>query len=871
MAEAGGKHGGAGKAAGAGSAGGAGANAPSASSAARIDWRGVWPIPALGLGLVLLLSGVVAGVLRAPKADPAAPLEEVRALMEGARFEPAIALINTKLLPAYSAGLLTVPQQQETFLQRARALHGGQQAQGVRQADNDRSILEDFSRARELGAALSVADQVAMAEAQLSLGETVAAAETARGLPKGERARKESILRRIVERNLAQRDVQYDLTLGLLGELLESPEQTVDDRAWAIARQSELRLAMDYSDEAITRLLRAIPTLEGLSDQRRGELHYLLGRAYVQADQLAPAGRQLTLAEQLLPDSDPQKAEAIVLMGRSLQAGGKLEPARERFQLVRQQHPDAPAVSAATLGLAETSAALGDDDAAVEAFAAVLEMIRAGGAAGRRRDVSLEGIVASLVDRHAERSASGEHGRALRYARVAEDASRLLPGGETPAAVLLALGQTHRTLGLTALEDARASEAGRLPVDQVDPVTRAEVKQNLLAAAGYFREHARRVLVDDIAAHFESLWTAADCFDLAGDKIGAKEGFTAYMDGAQDDDPRKLEARFRLAQVFQAERDYVTAASLYRPLVEGRASAGFAAGGGELGAVGAGAGGPLGDRALVPLAMCYLSDDQPANDDSASQLLESVVSGGAVEPTSVIYRDALVELGELHHRLGRFPEAITRLTEAAERYGGHERIHVLRFKLADAHRQSANQIAVELQESMPPNRRAELDGLRRERLRTALGLYEEVIRGVAGKDRRKHTPMDKLALRNSHFYLGDCAFELGEFEAAINLYDAARQRYPQDPSALVAMVQIVNAYAAQGKWSEALTANERARQQLAALGESVWNTPDLPMERRHWERWLDSTALLERQARATRGAGAGGDGAGGRTAEVGGP
>jgi hypothetical protein len=64
------------------------------------------------------------------------------------------------------------------------------------------------------------------------------------------------------------------------------------------------------------------------------------------------------------------------------------------------------------------------------------------------------------------------------------------------------------------------------------------------------------------------------------------------------------------------------------------------------------------------------------------------------------------------------------------------------------------------------------------------------------------------------------------------------------------MAQIVSAYVEEGEWGKAATANERARQHLAKFPDSVWSMPNLPMEKKHWERWLDSRALLERRAQA---------------------
>ena len=217
------------------------------------------------------------------------------------------------------------------------------------------------------------------------------------------------------------------------------------------------------------------------------------------------------------------------------------------------------------------------------------------------------------------------------------------------------------------------------------------------------------------------------------------------------------------------------------------------------------------------------------------------------------YRDAITELGELYHATGRYAEAIARLRESLKRHPDGPRAVIVQYKLADANRLSADRIARDLAESRPAAEREQLEEARRQRLREAMRLYEQVQQRLSAKDRRKTTELDRLVQRNSAFAVADCAYDLGDMAAAIRQYDAAAQRYAGDPASLVAMVQIVNAYVAQGKWAEAMTAHDRAQRQLASLPESVWSSPDLPMERKHWERWLESSSLLEQRRRARAG------------------
>lgn len=842
----------------------------------RIDWKAVLPLPLLALGSVLLVGGVLAGVLRAPKVSPAVPLEAAKIAFEERKFDAALEVLNNRVRPGVEQGRLTGDGEREFFLLRARVLAAIQNGRGVRRAENDKAIVSDYEQAKKLGAAWTDEDHAAVAESLVGAGRVADAVALAKGLPAEQAPRRQALFKRIVEANLRARAVNFDETLALLGELIEDPAVSPDDRAWAMGKQAELRLVAGFPEEAATKLLRALPKTEGLNPERQGELVFLLGRAYERMNDLPAAARQLETAESLLPADSPVRARALVLSGKVKQAQGSLDEARERFLSVAEGGGEADTRAEAILGLAETLAGLGDDDASLERYRELIERLEEGqgGAA-----VSGPEAGQSLVDRASDRQAAGALPIALRYAMLAERAYRggagaaapagaphagapaakadpahgaARPQGEhagaenshgsagmpasqdrqldpVPPAVFLLLGSLHRSIAQQQLAEAQTTPNGRIAIAEVSPVTQAEVKRHLLDAGGAYREHARLMLVTDDAAHADSLWAAAECLDAAGERDGAQACFALYARRG-DEDPRKAEAVFRLAEGFEARRDFATAASRYRELVDL-------------------ASGPVSVRAIVPLARCYFADDKPDNDAQGEELLERLLSSGTVGPESEVYRDAVIELGERAHRVGgsHYPMAIEKLAEAVARYPDHERLGVLTFKLADARRLSAAQIDAELREALPQGRREELEQLRRERLEEAGTGFARAVEIISAKDPRMTTPMDALAIRNSTFYRGDVAFEQRDFEKAIVLYDNARQKYSGDPAALVAMVQIVNAYVAQKRWAEAQTANERARQQLASLPDGTWDDPNLPMERKHWERWLDAGRLLDRQ------------------------
>ena len=85
-------------------------------------------------------------------------------------------------------------------------------------------------------------------------------------------------------------------------------------------------------------------------------------------------------------------------------------------------------------------------------------------------------------------------------------------------------------------------------------------------------------------------------------------------------------------------------------------------------------------------------------------------------------------------------------------------------------------------------------------------------------------------------------YDLGSYAEAIKQYDAAAFRYQDDPSALAAYVQIVNAYCALGKTEEAKTANERAKWLLRRMPQEAFQNGAFAMPKAYWEQWLKWTS-----------------------------
>jgi tetratricopeptide (TPR) repeat protein len=241
-----------------------------------------------------------------------------------------------------------------------------------------------------------------------------------------------------------------------------------------------------------------------------------------------------------------------------------------------------------------------------------------------------------------------------------------------------------------------------------------------------------------------------------------------------------------------------------------------------------------------------LQDDLDDNDLEAEALLMRVLDGEIGTPLAPEFLAAARELGELRFAQGRYADAIEHLRSALDLTRGPLESAALRYRLADAYRLHAAQIRDSVSATTPDRRAEAIEDEARESLVKAMGLFQEV-RDVLSSQESELAPPHGLYLRNAEFYLGDCAFDLEDYDRAIRFYEAARGKRPNDPASLVALIQIVNAYRAKGEYDAARTANERAYQHYWSFPEKTWNDPDLPMTNRDWERWLDASFQLTQQ------------------------
>jgi tetratricopeptide (TPR) repeat protein len=245
----------------------------------------------------------------------------------------------------------------------------------------------------------------------------------------------------------------------------------------------------------------------------------------------------------------------------------------------------------------------------------------------------------------------------------------------------------------------------------------------------------------------------------------------------------------------------------------------------------------------VPLARAYIAKGPEFYANAESALRSVIENNPQVTPEAREFRDSLMELAQLCYRRGQYEQAIVRLDELSLRYPGDEHFGQLLFLMGDSYRKSAAALDEALKVAAATTRPAidipEATKARKDRLARARDLY---VRAIAyyRAPQRVLGDLDHLYLKLAYFYKADCVYDLGDYLTAIREYDDAAFRYQDDPAALAAYVQIVNANIALGRPEAAKAANERAKELLDRMPKDRFEGSSYLVPKPLLQQWLRS-------------------------------
>ena len=647
-----------------------------------------------------------------------------------------------------------------------------------------------------------------------ALGRPAQALENYRRAITMDASRALALQRRVIDLQLAEPDPSP--AESSLEDYLRLEGLTDAERAWALGRRAELLVNRGMFFEARAMLGEA-RRFDG-DPVAQGQVHYGLGYCAWKLGDLPEAERLLRVARDQLKSQHPLDADAAYALGRIRQDRDDPKEAVSFYEYVIEGHPDSVAAPLARLGRGVCRIAMGSDDAGLTDLQDLVKEIGARKSRQRYR----ADVMAGLRDAASTLAVRGNFQGALELMSY-EQTLEPDPAPEFYSRI-------------AAVFERRADQVEKtLPEspDAAEKIRRTSQVRDLRTKAGdAYVAFSRSVTLDDDKAHGDALWKGVDLYDRAGNiqhAISALELFVAE----RPDDGAAPEALLRLGRAYQAAGLFDRAISAYQRN-QSRYAQSLAA-----------------SKSGVPLAQAYIAKGPASYPAAESALLRVVEDNPLITPEAQEFREALFELAQLYYRTERYEESVSRLEELTDRYPQDERKGQVLFMMADSYRKSASLLnvsaaavpaAVAVAAAAPntvKTKEAEAAGAKRDRLAKARGFYDKVIE--LHRDVAPGREIDRLHLKLAHFYRADCVYDLGRYDEAIKLYDAASLKYQDDSSSLAAYVQIVNSYCALGKLDEARTANERAKWLLRKMPEQAFRDGSFSMPKAYWEQWLKWT------------------------------
>jgi tetratricopeptide (TPR) repeat protein len=836
---------------------------PTAASTSTGSWSDVWQLPTLLLALGLLLIGLWMYTAQHKPApfDVRQGLDDVVASLRINQYEQA----HAQLEEVRRHLSLDTPMQQRAryYLVQGDLVYEQQHAHRWDNPADHRKVLAAYQQARDMGLVFDDRRLLRWAETHAALGEDDRALARLDELSPAGADRRHEIIRRIIERRLVrQRQNSIEQLAPLLSrfeqELARVADRVVrrDQEVWAVALRARLLLTQDADGrgdephQVIRRLPRELIRLTNLyGDEALAPVKVPLAEAFARVGRFDDAEHWFRIAAQDIAADPTDALHPRILVGLGRIALVRDDDPREALRLFDRAHREYPGTAArldAAIGVGDVHARLGAHAEAREVLALTVAALRRGAqhAPDREADRQRHELRQVILVHHDREAAEGQYARAIDYLLVLGP----LYEGDWPMDLLARLATAHRQLARRNVDEARTlmaeatgADGRRTAAARADWIGQYRMLNQDAAihyqqAGDYFYQYALRAnAAGDEQAFADTLWASAQCYDHAQLWDRAIERYADYTQH-RPEDPRRHRARLHLALAYQASGRFDAALQHFTLLIddpETRTS-------------------PEAYDALVPMAQCFLA---VGDVDAARRTLLTVVEDHpAITPESAQYRDALTELGRLHHRAGQFNLAIERFTQAMDLYGrvSGDEAAAMRFALADSYRQSARELSQRLEEAVSQTQLVQRRAERQRRLEEAMKLFDQVITQLDQHPTELLSDLQRLYLRNAFFYRADCAYDLGRYRQAIELYDLAASRYAQDPASLVALVQIVNAYSAQGLVAQARAANRRAYEHFSRIPDEAFDDPNLPMDGRHWDQWLRWTNELNLHDAADR-------------------
>jgi tetratricopeptide (TPR) repeat protein len=688
----------------------------------------------------------------------------------------------------------------------AQALEAGQKQLKIDVPANDSRIIEQTELAEQMGVQPDAEMHRRVGDSYAALGHTADAAEHYRQAISMDPHQSLSLRRKLIDLEFADDDTaNAEVSLE---DYLKQPELTDVERAWALGQRAGILI--DSRKFADARKLLADAARLDSDPVDQGSFNYQLGYCSYREGLPDDAERYLRLSRDQLRVGHPLDADAAYYLGRIFQDRNDPATAISFYDAVLTTHPESKAAPLALLGRGICRIMCQQTDPGLTDFHDLVSQIdRRQSRAKYKSDAiaTFHDAAGILADREDYQSAL----------EVMADEQALEPA--PPPGFFDRLGRVSE-------KRADQLEATISDANSTEQIRRRQQVIDLRNKAGdAFILYSQQLSLLDDHGYADALWKGVDLYDKSANLPSAISALELFV-AERPSDRLAPDALLRLGRTYQAAGFFDKAIGAFQR-VQLEYSKSLAA-----------------SKAAIPLAQAYMAKGPAGNARAEVTLLGVVENNPLVDPAAEEFRQSLRELAQLYYRTGRYEEAIARLQELTQRYPNDEAKPQMIFMMADSYRKSAALLDAKLASAQTSTSAvateiAEAAAARRDRLVKARALYDQVIDLYRATTPTEDT--DKLYQKLAHFYRADCMYDLGNYEEAIKLYDAAAFSYQDDPASVSAYVQIVNAYFALGKPEEAKAANNRAKWMLQHMPAEAFKDGAFSMPKKYWDQWLQWT------------------------------
>ena len=243
----------------------------------------------------------------------------------------------------------------------------------------------------------------------------------------------------------------------------------------------------------------------------------------------------------------------------------------------------------------------------------------------------------------------------------------------------------------------------------------------------------------------------------------------------------------------------------------------------------------------------------------ARDILNEILAGDQTIIDRPAHEKAIFKMASLLMQLKAYDEAKVYLNDAVLRYPENPEVPLTRVQLGECYRKLAEKEMAKVVEldkqittSKDQEQRVQMEETRRHHRQTCLGWLNDALKTYQGlaDDLNKKKPLDEneeKLLRRAKFRIGECRFDAGNIEAAMQIFQEIQLRHRRTPEGLSAGVYICNMVEVIPPSKLADQARELARESIRSLLDDLTVMPKDDeffkaerTAREEWLRWADT-------------------------------